>query len=246
MSFSVETAAIEPEVLKGWIRGDWNGDGRGRPGGSAFYRVQVSLLKAIIDAGVDDKKDPYEWVDIYRFLDKGCYGFSLNAFPVSMAGRTSAWKHWVENKVLKVDGKLLSFAEWTGIDTFYQYLDWVVETRRETFCALRRKYRPAIIYCGGRSDANRFLRIWTDEKDKNAEKGELNLGRFNSTYYWLDNGENHHPTLLVLGYFFGSSPYALGSYQAVFEHGKALYELCNEKFNDGGAWLQRERFLPEE
>lgn len=247
-----ETAAIEPEVLKGWIRGDWNGNGRGRRGGSAFWRVQVSLLKAIIDAGVDDRKEhydkkkPYEWVDIYRFLDKGCYGFSLNAFPVPMAGRTSAWKHWRENKVLKVGGELLSFAEWTGMDTFYQYLDWVVETRRETFCALRRKYRPAIIYCGGKSDANHFLQLWTDEQDKNAEKGELHIGRFKSAYYWLDNEEKHHPTLLVLGYFFGSAPYALNSYEDVFLHGKALRELCDKKFNDGGGWLQREKFMPEE
>lgn len=238
--------AIKPETLKGWIKGDFNGDGRGRRGGSAFWRVQVSLLKAIIDAGVDDKKDPSEWVDAYRFLDEGRYGLSLNAFPVSMAGRTSAWKRWREDKVLKVGEDSLSFSEWTGFDTFYQYLDWVVETRRETFCAFRRRYRPAIIYCGGKSDANRFLQVWTDEQDKNAEKGELEIGRFKSLYYWLDNGKNHHPTLLVLGYFFGSSPYALSSYDAIFQHGKALRELCDKKFNDGGAWLQKGKFRPKE
>ncbi|MCM1512214.1 MAG: hypothetical protein NC112_03765 [Oxalobacter formigenes] len=239
-----EPEPISPQTLKGFIKGDWNGDGRGRQGGSAFYRVQVGLLKAIIDAGAYDGKDPAEWVDAFRFFDKGCYGLSLNAFPVSMSGRSSAWQYWYESKVLKVGGELLSFAEWTGIDTFYQYLDWVIETRRETFCAFRRKYRPAIIYCGGKGEAHRFFQLWTDGQDKDAEKGELHIGRFKSRYYWLNNGEKHHPTLLVLGYFFGSAPYALNSYEDIFQHGKALRELCDDKFNDGGAWLQREKFMP--
>lgn len=101
----------EPETVKKYLAGDFQGNGAGRPGGSAFYRSQIALLKAIID-GDFGRDDPYTWVDEYGFFSKNRYGFSLNAFPVSMKGRTDGSRSWIEDKVLKAGDRILSFSEY--------------------------------------------------------------------------------------------------------------------------------------
>lgn len=238
---------IEPETMKAWIKGDFDEDGIGRPGGSAFYRIQVALLKAIIDGDFGKKVDPYTWMDEYGFFSKGRYGLGLNAFPVSMRNRTIAWESWTNDKVLKVDGRILSFAEWTGIPDFNAYREWCAGLRQKAFCSLRRQYHPAVIYCGGKNEANYFFRMWTDEADKNAESGRFafkgSATEMEFQYRWLDNGANKQATLLVVGPFFGGA-YGLTSYDDILECGQNIRRMCDERFNDGGAWLQKDKFIP--
>ena len=237
---------VEPETVKAWLKGDFDEDGTGRPGGSAFYRVQVALLKAIVDGDLG-KGDPYTWMDEYKFFSKGCYGLGLNAFPVSMRNRATAWKNWTNDKVLKVDGRILSFAEWTGIPDFGAYRDWCAGLRQKAFCSLRRQYHPAVIYCGGKDDADYFFRMWADEADKNAESGTFafqgSTTEMEFRYRWLDNSANEQTTLLVVGPFFGG-PYGLNSYDDILDCGQTIRRMCDAHFNDGGAWLQRDKFIP--
>lgn len=131
-----EVFPIEPATMKARLKGDFNEDGTGRPGGSAFYRVQIALLKAIVDGDFGEECNPYKWIDEFGFFSKGCYGFGLNAFPVSMKGRDTARENWRNDKVLKVDGQILSFAEWTGIPDFDEYRDWCAGLRQKVFGAV--------------------------------------------------------------------------------------------------------------
>lgn len=236
---------LEPETVKKYLAGDFQGNGAGRPGGSAFYRSQIALLKAIID-GDFGKDDPYTWVDEYGFFSKNRYGFSLNAFPVSMKGRTDGSRSWIEDKVLKVGDRILSFSEWTGIPTFQEYLDWCVKQRNKVFCTFRKKYHPAVIYCGGKSEARRFFDVWADEGDQDAGNGQFEFDgtvtKMRFEYCWLNN-EGFNPTLLVVGPFFGGQ-YGLNSYDDILECGQNIRRICDARFNDGGAWLQRDKFIP--
>ncbi len=245
-----DISSIEPEEVKNWLAADWDGDGKGRSGGSAFHRTQVILLKAIISGTIEvGKADPYQWVDQYKFFSKGHYGLSLNAFPVSMPDRQTAARRWIEDKVLLMPetGEVMSFAEWTGISTFQDYLTWCVSLRRKVFSAFRRKHHPAVIYCGGKSESARFFDIWTDELDQDTEYGRFEFDgtvtKMEFQYRWLNNGPDVNPTLLAVGPFFGSK-YGLSSYDDCLECGVKLHQLCNARFNDGGAWLQKERFMP--
>lgn len=240
-----ELSPIKPEKMKQFLKGDWSGTGNSCPGGSAFYRTQVRLLKAIIDPeGYRyDAQAPYDWVDEYQFFNKDGYGLSLNAFPVAMKGRTKAPdRRWREHKVLKVQGKLLSLAEWTGIPDFEAYQNKCAAIRNRIFCALRRKYQPPLIYCGGydasQQNTSHLLQIWTDEQDKYVLR--LFPTKLEFAYRWLNNGENKAPTLLVVGYFFGNQ--RLNSKRYILECGRELRFLCEREL--GKAWLRKEAFFP--
>lgn len=243
--YSPEAWSLSQDVVKRYMAEPSVDAKKGRPSGNRFYQMQVGLVHAIVSD--TDEGRPAEWVDKFGFFSKGRYGLSLNAFPVSLKGGPGEEKRWKEDKVLLVHeelGRAVSFAEWTGIATFAGYRKWCVATRRKVFSMFRREYHPAIIYCSGAHETKNFFDIWTDENDWDAQGGAFKGIHFRGNYLWLSNGPDKNSTLLAVGPSFGSQN-GLDSHDKCWWLGRTLRRLCDEKFNDGGAWLQRERFMPQ-
>lgn len=219
----------------------------GRRGGSHFYRGQFGILTALIENTISEREmsDAKNAARKYNFFGKSRFGYSLNVSPIPMTKHADTDNVWSQPIMMESpeSEQLLTLAEWTGFPSYSSFFSWCAKQRKPRFTALRKKYAPAVIYCGGLVALQDFKNLWMDEGTENENfKHEVVL---NQDYYfrWLDNGEGKNDTLLMVGPFF-CRQYGLNSYQKYWHVADLIRKLCNEKFGSEEKWLKLSEFLP--
>lgn len=201
--------------------------------GSAFCRNVIKILMAAQEGTYTGG-----YTNNFDVLSKrkivGPYGLALilNTFPISMKGRNEASKSWDEYQVRLEDGSVESLKEWSGLSSFYEYKDYVINNRSAIFTQQRMERLPRLIVCFGYED---YLKLWGgDSKLDEGHICSLGSGGNDCSFYWLSNGERKPRTLLLITPF-PSGPYGLTKdiqFKNVFEK---VNELCITEF--GSNWL---------
>lgn len=230
----------------------WHGEPT-RPGGSAFYRSQYGIATALIENPPEAKllTRARQAVSKYEFMGKHRLVYSLNLSPISMSCRSKAEGEWRKPALVKVPehDELTSFAEWTGFkhyaatsDPEESFVPWCAIVRSPLFVELRRKYAPAVIYCGGWSVAfNEFCVLWTGKSREQLAFETEAISGLGCNFIWLENGEGKRPTLLMIGPFF-CNRYGLNSYKKFWAVAKAIRHLTEKTLGKEG--LQFKKFIP--
>lgn len=164
----------------------------------------------------------------------------LNAFPISFAHRSVAAESWKAYKVLFSDGSQKSFPDWTGLKTFWEYKDTVLQYRSETYIATRRKYCPKLIVCFGKDSADDFRRLWGVSVDKKSGS-DFTISKDNNDSndcfgYVLDNGLGKQETLLFIIPFL-SGPYGLTTSEQIKKVFTDLLKHMRSIPEFGSDWL---------
>lgn len=229
-----------------YIIGKFAGSNRGRRGGCSFYRSQFGILTALIENTPSQKEmtAARPAARKYHFFGESRFGYSLNVSPISMSSRSKADKEWRKVRRLKSpeSEQFLTLAEWTGFSSYSSFFSWCAKQRKPRFTALRKKYAPTVIYCGGLVALQDFKNLWMDEGTENENfNHEIVL---NQDYYfrWLDNGEGENDTLLMVGPFF-CNRYGLNGYKKYWRVADLIRKICNDKFGSEEKWLRISEFL---
>lgn len=69
-------------------------------------------------------------------------------------------QNWKAEKVIEVDGKKLSFAEYTGLPEFKDYWDFLIAQRGKVFAEAAKKYAPKVIICEGINKYKEYFKLW--------------------------------------------------------------------------------------
>lgn len=230
--------------------GRWDGC-KGTRGGSAFYRAHFGILTALVenDKSPNDMTRARKSTLKYEYFGENRLGYSLNISPLSVSNRSKAHAEW-NQKIIREPGRddLISFSEWTGFANYASregrdnFFSWCAETRSARFTAFRKKYAPAVIYCGGWSVAyEEFCIFWSGMKSDDLNMQIEQISEIGCHYTWLRNGEEKRPTLLMIGPFFANR-YGLNSYRKYFDVAKAIKALVEQKL--GSNALELSKFLP--
>ena len=239
---------LTAEKVDDYIIGKFAGSKRGRCGGCAFYRSQFGILTALIEntPGQKEMTRARSAARKYHFFGESRFGYSLNVSPISMRDHADTSNEW-SMPILQSPKpeQRLTLADWTGFSSYSSFFSWCAQQRKPRFTALRKKYAPAVIYCGGIVAMQDFKNLWMDTDTENENfKHEVVL---NQDYYfrWLDNDEGKNDTLLMVGPFF-CRQYGLNSYQKYWHVADLIRKICNEKFGSEEKWLRLSEFLPSE
>lgn len=234
------------EQTDDYIIGKFGDSKTGRPGGCAFYRSQFGILTALIEnlsdySGLTDSRLAARR---YRYFGEHRFGYLLNVSPVSMSGRSNAENEWIYPILKTPESDVpVSLAEWTGIPSYREFFSVCAHLRKPLFTALRKKYTPAVIYCGGLIAFNEFKDLWMDEGTENEPfERELVLNQ-DYNHCWLDNGLGKTPTLLMVGPFFCNRN-GLNGYAKYWSVARLIRNLCNDKFGNEDNWLRLSEFYP--
>ena len=243
-----------PKMAEDWVMARWDGV-HGRPGGCSFYRSQFGILTALIEntASADELTASRYAAGKYEYLGENRLGYSCNLSPIGMSNRKNAEAEWNQSGVIQVKeyDHPVSMAEWTGFKHYANvdpnhpedsFMPWCVRVRSPLFVALRRKYAPKVIYCGGFTVAfEEFCELWSGQKSAELALKTEDVSGLKCSYAWLDNGPDKQPTLLMIGPFF-TNQYGLNSYDKCWSLAKAIRTLIEEKLGQDALRLQK--FLP--
>lgn len=177
--------------------------------------------------------------DIHWLTEKGLIGpnglaMILNAFPISMAGRSQAYANWEKNyKVQCKDGSEVDLSQWTTIPYFWLYKQWVIEQRASVFCAQRKHKSPKLIICTGNSDIDFFYKLWGARWDQteiitSSDPSNIYLSK-------VSNDSNKGNTVIAVVPFFGYQRYTLNSYARYNNILGKVADYCEYTF--GKNWL---------
>lgn len=248
-----------------WVRGCFDNrgnEGKGRRGGSSFYRSQFGILTALIENPLDSTSmtRSREAAKQYEYLGENRLGYSCNLSPISMANRNTAEKEWWQSGIVKVKeyDHPISLAEWTGITHYAKadsehpehpedtFMSWCIQVRSPLFIELRKKYSPTVIYCGGCTVAfEEYCKFWSGRGSSELSLETIEVGgKKNCSYVWLDNGEGKQPTLLMIGPFFCNRN-GLNSYKKYWAVAKTIRDLVDKKMGKDFLPRQLKKFLPE-
>ena len=212
-------------------------------GKSKFCQNALKVLLTIQNKG-KYSKDQYDkkWDELEKHRTVGPNGIALilNAFPISFAGRSVAADAWKKYEVLLLpEGKTQSFSEWTGLDNFGKYKEFVVKHRSPTFIAERKKRCPKLIVCFGKDSKDDFKNIWGASGEEDFSISMEEGGKSDSFGYVLDNfNEDGTPkkekTVLFITPFIANR-YGLNSDEKIEKVFSELYGEMEKRL--GSDWL---------
>lgn len=250
--FGSDSYCITPKEAEILILAPYQGK-YGHPGGVGFYRSQFGIATALIENPSDPEEvtSARRAVQLYQFMSKHRLVYSLSLSPIP--NRYNAEQKWNQKRLVWIpeEPTRASFAEWTGFKYYAETSDpkesfvaWCAKIRSPMFVKLRRKYAPAVIYCGGESETlEDFGRLWSGKTARSFSFETENISGLGCKFAWLDNGKRKRPTLLLVGpYFTGRE--GLDSFEKYWAVAKAIRELTENKFGEGA--LRFDGFVPEQ
>ena len=250
--FGSDSYCITPKEAEILVLSPYQGK-YGHPGGVGFYRSQIGIATALIENPSDPEQvtSARRAVQLYQFMSKHRLVYSLSLSPIP--NRHNAEQKWNQKRLVSVPEARWyeSFAEWTGFEYYAETSDpresfvaWCAKVRSPIFVKLRRKYAPAVIYCGDGADTlKEFCRLWSGKTLRSLAVETESISGLNCSYLWLDNGKRKRPTLLLIGPYFGSRGY-LDTYEKYWAVAKAIRELTEKKLGEGA--LRLDEFVPEQ
>ena len=135
----------------------------------ATIKVVFELRKCINPEEMEETREKLESVGAGRLA------FVLNAFPIPFENRDVAAAKWNEYKVrTEDDGRnSIPLRDWTGLNSFGEYEDFVVKHRSKLYSTERKLHKPKLIICFGKQSFDYFLKLWDVEGKDPALKFNL-------------------------------------------------------------------------
>lgn len=129
--------------------------------GSKFCEGVVKLLIGIRDGEYDSNKwtrDPKVLSDLNLIGPKGL-ALTLNAFPISMSGTSQRQQSWNSYQIRISSGATLLLKDWTNLETFDDYKNFVLKYRAETYIKELQKRKPQLVVCFGYNGHERLFGV---------------------------------------------------------------------------------------
>lgn len=125
----------------------------------ATIKIVFELRKCINPEEMSETREKLESVGAGRLA------FVLNAFPIPFENRDVAAAKWNEYKVrTEDDGRnSIPLRDWTGLNSFGEYEDFVVKHRSKLYSTERKLHKPKLIICFGKQSFDYFLKLWNVE-----------------------------------------------------------------------------------
>ena len=205
---------------------------------SAFCRNVIKLLYSLKNGTCSNWSSNMKDWEKDGIAGPNGIAMILNAYPISFKNRDQAYHNWEKFYVRSTDGKTKSLKEWTRLDNFGVYREYVLEKRSQTFINERKLRTPKLIIGLGYEN---YQKLWGAENHawENAEikfKSKPEKSNPDCFGYWLDNGLDKEKTLLLI------TPFPTGSHGLVSngqidmisqqlrsELGDNWLEICLEK-----------------
>lgn len=210
---------------------------------SPFCRNTMKVLCELYNCTDPGEKASYcqSWETWERLGIVGANGLALvlNAFPISFGNRDVAAAQWNEYKVRTMDDahNTIPLRDWTGLNSFWEYKDFVVKHRSKIYSNERKFRKPKLIICFGKQSLDNFLDLWAVE-DKNPAMTFNFDDPFNLDFesksnpncfaYWADE-------TLVAVVPFPNGPSGLTSDERIKNVSTWLYNAVFKKY--GYKWL---------
>lgn len=210
---------------------------------SPFCRNTMKLLCELYHCTDPKEKASYgqSWETWEKLGIVGTNGLALilNAFPISFENRDVAAAKWNEYKVRPMDDgrNSIPLRDWTGLNSFWEYKNFVVKHRSKIYSNERKLRKPKLIICFGKQSLDTFLDLWGVE-DKNPALTFNFEDSFNPNFesknspncfaYWADD-------TLVAVVPFPNGPSGLTSDERIRNVSTWLYKEVSKKY--GPNWL---------
>lgn len=227
----------DPDAWKvNWERLAWKKAVEAYKEAPRFYWPQFALMSLLMG---ERRMPAPEVFRRWHCLERQGLGYSFNVSFVARSGRNVSEALW-RSQTVRDEGRELSWADWTGFATYADFFQYCAQARQPVFRALRKRFCPAVIYCGGKIERENFRRAWAEEDTKFTA-----VDKYGLTYAWLQNSEGKPDTLLVIGPFF-NGPYSL--WWTDYREGIAavIREIAKRRLGSDealAAWLRREETL---
>lgn len=201
---------------------------------SSFCRNVVKLLTVLHASNPTEAKwSDVSWRDLMNSIADDGFVMTMNAFPISFAGRGVADDEWRKLKVRFNNGKVVPLTEWSGQEYFYTYREEVIKQRRELYRTAMSEFKPKLILAFSKQ-SDELRRLFDD-----CEEPAVDWGQWGTAFQSLGKGNNDcfvktvsygagQALLAVLP--FPSGAYGLTSDEKICRVGEELAKLCDEKF----------------
>ena len=208
---------------------------------SSFCRSVIKILLAIRHGDYNGEyTNDFKTLEDNQIVGENGLALILNACPISLKNRQNI-QDWSKITLRRTDGSEFPLREWSGCQTFNEYVEFVQEHRFECFEAERRKRRPKIIVACG-DDAARVFLCKEDWENREALFGEgmrissRSDNKKDVWCRWLKNNDNaKEDTLLVWQPFPGSR--AFNANEQFKNTYTEVCKMCQEHFEDAD-WLE--------
>lgn len=206
--------------------------------GSKFCEGVIKILTGLRDGGYVSAKCSWAKDKLIESNLIGPNGLALilNAFPICMQGTSVRWKNWDNYQIRLEDGSHKLLKEWTHLNNFGEYAEYVIEHRRKVFSAKVVEYKPQLIICFGNKDKHERLfgvvenQIPLRESFPSIAKGGIDCNLYKIKHPRLDS------FTLVLVTPFPTGIYGLKSDDQFDIVSRNLTEIGHKYF--GSNWLK--------
>lgn len=125
----------------------------------ATIKIVFELRKCINPEEMAETREKFESAGAGRLA------FVLNAIPIPFENRDVAAAKWNEYKVrTEDDGRnSIPLRDWTGLNSFGEYEDFVVKHRSKLYSTERKLHKPKLIICFGKQYWDYFIKLWNVE-----------------------------------------------------------------------------------
>lgn len=205
--------------------------------GSKFCEGVVKLLIGIRDGEYDPNKrtwDPKVLADANLIGPKGL-ALTLNAFHISMSGTSQRQKSWNSYQIRLSSGATLLLKDWTNLETFDDYKNFVLKHRAETYIKELQKRKPQLVVCFGYNGHERLFGVQEHQEALDESFSSTGTGSNDCLLYKVPHTDSESFSLVLVTPF-PQGRYGLNSDDKMNIVARNISAIGRKYF--GEAWLK--------